>query len=276
MMLSMARISFGEYLRLWRHQRHLSQQALADDAETSARHLSFLETGRASPSRDMALRLLARLDVPWRERNLALQAAGYAPLFSRRAIDSPEMLPARRLLDTMLHALMPNPTVVVDRHYDVIAANAASGILLQGVDPALLRPALNVVRVSLHPGGLSRRIANFAQWRGHILERLARQFRSTGDHALKDLLSEVAAYPVPASADIEADDSDGSDAFLPLRLQVPEGLLSFISTVTVFGTPHDVTLQELAVESFFPADEFTGSTLRQWTRQHCTTAPRQG
>lgn len=254
--------SFGDHLRSWRQRRHLSQQALAERADLSTRHLSFLETGRASPSREMVLRLAERLAVPLRERNPMLQAAGYAPMYRSRPLDAPEMQSVRRSLDQLLRSHLPYPALVFDRRYDVVASNEAVGVLLAGVAPRWLQPPLNVVRLSLHPQGVAARIVNFGQWREHILGRLQRQFELTGDGFLQGLLAEVAAYPLPEGGQ-ESVAAGHPDVVLPLRLRTGGGVLSFFSTVTVFGTPHDITLQELAVESFFPADDFTARALVQ-------------
>jgi transcriptional regulator with XRE-family HTH domain len=253
--------SFGAQLRLWRQRRHLSQQALADRAELSTRHLSFLETGRALPSREMVLRLAERLDVPLRERNPLLEAAGYAPMYRARALDAPGMESARQALDLLLRSHLPNPALVFDRDYNVVAANAAVGVLLSGADPELLQAPLNAVRLSLHPRGLAGRIANFSQWRAHILARLHQHLEQTRDPGMAALLTEVANYPQPPHSDTPDLANEIPGVLLPLQLRSERGLLSFISTVTVFGTPHDITLQELALESFLAADEFTAGEL---------------
>jgi len=256
--------TFGHQIRSWRQRRHLSQQALADRANLSTRHLSFLETGRAAPSREMVLRLADRLDVPLRERNPLLEAAGYAPLYRRRSLDDPEMQSARRSLEFLLRSHLPNPALILDRFYDVVQANAAVGILLHGVGAELLEPPINVIRVSLHPRGLAPRIDNLAQWRRHILDRLRQQLESTGDPHLASLLDEVSAYPAPAAEMGPRAEALHPGVLLPMQLRTEAGVLSFVSAVTVFGTPHDITLQELALESFLPADEFTASELARF------------
>lgn len=257
--------SFGQHLRAWRLRRHLSQQELAHTAELSTRHLSFLETGRAHPSRDMVLRLAARLHVPLRERNPMLTAAGFAPMYGTRTLDDPDMAAAQQSLALLLRSHEPNPSLVIDRHYNVVATNRAVDLLLQGVDPTLLQAPINVIRLSLHPLGLAPHIVNLAQWRQHILERLGEQCDATGSPHLKALLDEVLAlaYPQPVATPSPTLAHEHRGVLLPLQLRTPAGVLSFISTVTVFGTPHDVTLQELAVESFFAADEFTAQVLAQ-------------
>lgn len=257
----MNRQPFGDQLRLWRQRRHLSQQALADRADLSARHLSFIETGRSTPSREMVLRLAERLSVPLRERNPMLEAAGYAPMYRRSSIDAPEMRAARRSLDIVLRSHLPNPSLAFDRFYNVVAANPAVGALLQGAQPELLEAPINVVKVSLHPRGVASRIVNFSQWRRHILSRLQQQLERTGDADLKSLIDEVVAYPLPEGGGQPDLEHEHLGVLLPLKLKTATGVLSFISTVTVFGTPHDITLQELAIESFFPADEYTASEL---------------
>lgn len=267
--------SFGEHLRSWRRRRHLSQQALADRAELSTRHLSFLENGRSAPSREMVLRLAERLDVPLRQRNPILESAGYAPLYHGRSLDAPEMSAVRRALGIVLDGHMPNPCLAFDRCYDVVATNPAVSLLLSGVDAALLVPPVNVVRLSLHPGGLARHVVNFTQWRKHIIDRLERQLEQTGDVHVRRLMEEVRTYPRPALEHRHAE-HEHPGVFLPLQLRTPSGVLSFLNTVTVFGTPHDVTLQELAIESFFPADDFTAEELVRLSGRAERLAPSSG
>ena len=262
--------TFGDHLRQWRRRRQLSQEALADRANLSPRHLSFLETGRANPSREMVLRLAERLEVPLREHNPMLQAAGYAPRYRNTPLDAPEMQAARRSLDIVLERHLPNPCLAFDRRYDLVAANAAAGALMQGAAAELLAPPVNVLRLSLHPQGVASRIVNFTQWRRHLLERLRRECQSTGDAVLVALQDEVLAYPGPTPGaeieDVERDLQGLADVLLPLRLRTDAGTLSFISIVTVFGTPHDITLQELAIETFLPADEFTEAAVASLNR----------
>ncbi|WP_313313816.1 helix-turn-helix transcriptional regulator [Pulveribacter sp.] len=261
-----AQAPFGAHLRHWRSHRRLSQQDLALQADVSTRHLSYVETGRSQPSREMVLRLAERLDVPLRERNALLVAAGFAPLYRARALDHPDLAAARQAVEQVLHAHEPNPALAVDRHWHLVAANAAVAPLLAGVAPHLLEPPVNVLRLSLHPQGLGRRVANAAQWRGHLLHRLQQQFAATADAQLQALHDEIAAYPL-ALADAGQGRSEPALAAgaiaMPLQLRTDEGLLNLISTVTLFGTPVDVTLQELAIESFFPADEATRQALRR-------------
>ena len=261
-----ARSPIGEHLRHWRQHRRLSQQDLALEAAVSTRHLSCMETGRAQPSREMVLRLADRLDVPLRERNALLVAAGFAPMYQARALDHPDLAAARRAVDLVLKGHEPNPALAVDRHWNLVAANAAVPPLLAGVAPHLLAPPVNVLRLSLHPEGLGPRIANAGQWRTHLLHRLQQQIAATADGGLQALHDELAAYPIAPDAPKTAKAPAGhgaaaADIVVPFQLRTPQGLLSFISTVTIFGTPVDVTLQELAVESFFPADPATQAAL---------------
>ena len=250
---------FGEQLRSWRRHRRLSQLDLALDAEISTRHLSFLETGRAAPSRDMVLRLAEQLDLPLRERNAMLNAAGFAPLFRERPLDDDAMVPARRAVELVLKGHEPYPAVVVDRHWNLVMANDAVAPLLAGAAPALLAPPCNVLKLSLHPDGLAPHIVNLGQWRAHLLERLRRQIAATADPQLADLLAELQAYPAPADA--EPEDAFASVA-VPLKLALNGAVLSLFSTATVFGAPSDLTLAELALEAFFPMDEATAATLQ--------------
>jgi len=253
----------GEYLREWRQRRRLSQLDLALEAEISTRHLSFLETGRASPSRDMVLHLAERLDMPLRERNALLVAAGFAPVFSERRLDDPALLQARQAMELVLAGHEPYPALAIDRHWNLVASNKAVPPLLAGVDPSLLQAPVNVLRLSLHPLGLAPRIANHAQWRAHLLERLRRQIEVSADPVLGGLLDELEAYPAPAGAGMLSAVPDYAGVVVPFQLMTDDGLLSFISTTTVFGTPVDVTLSELALESFFPADAATAAMLRR-------------
>jgi transcriptional regulator with XRE-family HTH domain len=257
-----ARDPFGAHLRHWRNHRRLSQLDLAQEAEVSTRHLSYVETGRAAPSREMVLRLAERLEVPLRERNALLVAAGFAPMYRQRSLDDPAMAAARRAVDLVLKGHEPFPALAVDRHWNLVAHNALVPLLMEGAAPELLKPPINVLRLSLHPEGVAPRIANLAQWRTHLLERLLQQIAATGDATLQALHDELAAYPAPAvSHDAPAIDTALSAVAVPFQVVMPSGVLSFISTITIFGTPVDVTLQELAVESFFPADEQTAAAL---------------
>ena len=252
--------SVGAALRRWRQRRHLSQLELACDAEISARHLSFVETGRATPSREMVLHLAGQLDIPLRERNALLVAAGYAPVFSERPLDDPALEAARKAVELVLHGHEPYPAIAVDRRWTLLAANPTAMQLMGSVDASLLQPPVNVLRLSLHPSGLAPRIVNLGEWRDHIVSRLRRQIELTADRALEDLLTEIRGYPAAAAGAFAHDPYGG--VIIPLRLSTPGGVLSFLSTTTVFGTPVDITLSELAVEAFFPADRATADALR--------------
>jgi transcriptional regulator with XRE-family HTH domain len=249
----------GALLREWRQRRRLSQLDLASEAEISTRHLSFLETGRALPSRDMVLHLSERLEIPLRERNLLLVAAGYAPVFQQRSLADPELQAARAAMELVLAAHAPNPAIAIDRHWTLVAANRSVAPLLAGVDQELLRPPANVLRLSLHPKGLAPRIVNLAEWRAHLLERLRRQVDVSADTALVELLKELRGYPAPPQPPHEL---NGGGVVVPFKLRHGERVLSFLSTTTVFGTPVEITLSELALESFFPADAETAEAVK--------------
>jgi transcriptional regulator with XRE-family HTH domain len=255
---------FGEHLRFWRQHRRMSQLDLAGEADISTRHLSFVETGRSAPSREMVLRLAERLDVPLRERNALLVAAGYAPMYRERPLSDPALAVAREAVQLILASHEPYPALAVDRHWNLLAHNAMVPHLLAAVeDPALLQPPVNVLRLSLHPRGLAPRIVNLGQWRHHLFERLRQQVAATGDAGLVALQKELESYPQPPGADDTRLEGELLGVAMPLRFRMGDGsVLSFISTTTVFGTPVDVTLQELALETFFPADAATGAALR--------------
>lgn len=260
-------VQVGELLRQWRLRRRMSQLDLACEAEISTRHLSFLETGRSQPSREMLLRLAEWLDVPLRERNAMLLAAGYAPVFSERPLADPSMQAARDAVERILAGHEPYPAMAVDRHWTLVMANAVVPRLMAGAeDAALLQPPVNVLRLSLHPGGLAPRIANLGQWRAHLLARLHRQIEASGDPVLRDLYDELYAYPAESGDSGEADGGHGfadiAGIAVPLQFVTPAGTLSLISTTTVFGTPVDLTLAELALETFFPADAASAEMLR--------------
>jgi transcriptional regulator with XRE-family HTH domain len=255
---------FGAHLRQWRQHRRLSQQGLAEEAEISTRHLSFVETGRSMPSREMVLRLADRLHVPLRERNAMLVAAGYAPMYRERPLDDPAMAPARAAVERILAAHEPWPALAVDRHWNLVAHNRVLPHLLAGADAALLHPPVNVLRLSLHPGGLASRIANLGQWRDHLFERLRQQVQATGDAVLASLLDELRAFPVPDRADDVRLEGEHLGVALPLQYRAADGsVLGLLSTTTVFGTAVDVTVQELTLETFFPVDEATAAALRK-------------
>jgi transcriptional regulator with XRE-family HTH domain len=248
----------GDHLREWRQRRHLSQLDLAVEAEISARHLSFVETGRAAPSRDMVLRLAERLDVPLRERNVLLVAAGFAPAFPQRGLDDPALKSARQAIDLVLKAHEPNPALAVDRHWNLVSSNRMVLPLLEGIAPRLLGQPFNVLRLSFHPEALASRTVNLGEWCAHLLERLHRQCEATADPELIKLYHELKTYPIPArSAPLGAD-----NVAIPFKMRLDGDVLSFISTTMIFGTPVDITLSEIAVETFFPADDFTAERLR--------------
>jgi transcriptional regulator with XRE-family HTH domain len=253
----------GHLLREWRQRRRMSQLDLACEAEISTKHLSFMETGRSTPSRDMVLHLAEQLDVPLRARNALLNAAGYAPVFPERTLDDPAMAAARQAIDLVLAGHEPHPALAVDRHWCMAAANRAVAPLMTGVDPALLRPPVNVLRVGLHPGGLAPRTVNLAEWRAHLLAGLRQQIEVSGDPVLVDLLAELRSYDAPAGLNPRAASVDRAAVAVPFRLATDHGVLSFLSTITVFGTPVDVTLSELALECFYPADQATAEAMRQ-------------
>jgi transcriptional regulator with XRE-family HTH domain len=251
----------GEHLRGWRERRRFSQLALACEAEISTRHLSFLETGRSRPSRDMLLHLAERLDVPLRERNQLLVAAGFAPVFPERRLDDPALRAARDAVDLVLRGHEPHPAVALDRRWTLLAANRAVAPLLASAAPTLLQPPVNELRLSLHPEGLAPRIVNLREWRAHLLARLRRQIDLTADPELVALLAELKGYPDGGGPRPAAADANG--IAVPFRLRAGEGVLSFLSTTTVFGTPIEVTLAKLAPESFFPADAATADAVRR-------------
>ncbi|WP_341318685.1 helix-turn-helix transcriptional regulator [Paraburkholderia sp. IMGN_8] len=253
----------GDLLREWRQRRRMSQLLLAAEADISTRHLSFVESGRAVPSREMVMHLAERLDVPLRARNALLVAAGYAPLFRERPLTDPQLAAAREAVELVLKGHEPYPALAIDRHWTIIAANNALAPLLAGANPALLKPPVNALRLSLHPDGIAASIVNWHPWRAHVLARLQRQIEVSGDDALSALRDELAAYPAPPDADATGHDNTAiSQIAVPLQLRTPIGVLSFFSTTTVFGTPVDVTLSELAIEAFFPADQQTAAALR--------------
>lgn len=252
-------VHVGDHLREWRQRRRMSQLDLAVEAEISARHLSFVETGRAAPSREMVLRLAERLDVPLRERNVLLVAAGFAPAFPERALEDPALKSARQAIDLVLRAHEPNPALAVDRHWNLVTANRMVAPLLEGIPQRLLGQPFNVLRLAFHPEALAARTVNLAEWCGHLLERLHRQCEATADPELIRLYQDLKSYPIPArSAPLS-----GDTVAIPFRLRHEGEILSFFSTTMVFGTPVDITLSELALETFFPADERTAERLRQ-------------
>lgn len=256
----------GGLLREWRQRRRLSQLDLACEAEVSQRHLSFIESGRAAPSREMLLHLAGYLEVPLRERNILLLAGGFAPVFQERQLDDPELRPAKQTMELVLKGHEPFPALAVDRHWTLVAANRAVAPLLSGIaEPKLLTPPVNVLRLSLHPGGLAPRIANLAAWRGHILERLRQQIATNRDRELIRLLAELTGYKTETPASGHLPDGGLAGVAVPLELDTMVGRLSLISTTMVFGTAMDVTLAELAIEAFFPANAETLERLHRIT-----------
>jgi transcriptional regulator with XRE-family HTH domain len=253
----------GGLLRGWRNRRRLSQLDLALEAEVSARHLSFVETGRSKPSRELLLHVAEHLDVPLRDRNVLLVAAGYAPAFHETALDDAAMAPVRDALDSILRGHEPFPALIVDHRWDLVSANTpALALLSAGVSDELLTPPVNAMRVSLHPSGLAPRIENLGEWSAHLLTRLRRHEIMAPDPAISSLLDELRSYPgveEPSSAAAEPAEL----LFVPLRLRGPAGAsLTFFSTLATFGTALDITLSEISIESFFPADPATDSALR--------------
>jgi transcriptional regulator with XRE-family HTH domain len=254
----------GPLLREWRERRRLTQLELALDAGISARHLSFVETGRSKPGREMLLRVLERMEVPFRERNRVLLAAGHAPAFPERSLDDPELAPVREALEVILRGHEPYPAVAVDRAWNLVAANspmlAMTGIV--DVDPALLEPPINVMRVGLHPRGLGPLMVNLGDWHAHWLERLERQLATTGDPELAALIEEVAAYPVPEPERDLASGLGGTEILGPVKVRAPGGgELAFFGMFATFDTPFEVTTSELAIEFLFPADRATAELL---------------
>ncbi|MFJ4777060.1 helix-turn-helix domain-containing protein [Streptomyces sp. NPDC088762] len=252
----------GALLRTWRERRGISQLELAGRADSSSRHISFIETGRSRPSEEMVLKLAEHLDVPMRERNSLLLAAGYAPRYAHTPLDDPSMGTLRQGLERLLSGYEPYPALVVDATYHVIAANRGILMLLDGLPEHLLAPPLNAMRITLHPEGLAPRIRNFKEWRGHLLAQMERQIALARSEPLRALYEEVSAYPVPdRPGDAEPDDPVPYFA-LPLVIEHDGHVLSFVSSISTFNTPMDVTVAELAIETMLPADPATVKYLR--------------
>jgi transcriptional regulator with XRE-family HTH domain len=260
----MARPTVGAHIREWRTRRRRSQLDLALDVGVSTRHLSFVETGRARPSAELVLALAHHLDVPLRERNAMLLAAGYAPRFSQRSLDDAGMVTVRASLQRVLDAHHPYPGVVIDRQWNVVLANRAATTLLGAVSPALLDPP-NIYRISLHPDGLAKVTLNFTDWAAYLVQQLRRSVAATADEELQAVLTEVLAYPEVAQIRplLDMAEWDEPPLLVPFRFQTPLGEVSLFTTITTFGTPLDVTLDELAVELFYPADEHSAEVLRR-------------
>lgn len=257
--MSVASLPVGTQLRDWRSRRRLSQLDLALDADISTRHLSFVETGRAKPSREMILKLAGRLEIPLRDQNELLLAAGYAPVYREQSFESPALALERDAVQRILTGHEPYPALAIDRHWNMLAFNQAIGPLLTGIVPELLQPPVNVLRLTFHPDGLAPRIANLAEWRDHIFHRIDRQIARTGDTGLIALRAELATYPVEDSEETVNVDS----LMVPMVVRTPAGLLEFFHTSTVFGTPLEITLSELAIEAFFPANANTARLLQE-------------
>jgi transcriptional regulator with XRE-family HTH domain len=258
-----AKPEIGTLLRDWRTRRRLTQMELALDAGISTRHLSFVETGRSRPGRELLLRLLDQLDLPFREQNHLLLAAGHAPAFPTRDLDAPELEPVRAALELILTGHEPNPAVVFDRAWNMVAANAAMRTLAEGVevDPGLLGPPVNVLRLGLHPKGFASIYVNPGQWHAHFRERLERQLAVSGDPEVAALLEEISGYPVPGGEDQQTDDD--REFLGPLKVRAPDGLeLSFFGMFATFDTPFEVTTSELAMELLFPADAATADYVK--------------
>jgi transcriptional regulator with XRE-family HTH domain len=256
----------GPLLREWRERRRLTQFDLGLEAGISARHLSFVETGRSKPGREMLLKVAERLEIPFRDRNQLLLAAGHAPAFPERPLEDPALAPVRAALERILEAHDPYPAVVFDRAWNLVSANTSMAALAGGVeiDPALWEPPINILRLGLHPRGLAPLIVNLASWRAHFLDRLGRQIAVTGDDSLRGLMDEVAAYPAPASEDGPTADEPGSEMLGPLRLRAPDGgEWTLFGMFAGFDTPFEVTTSELAIELLFPADQATAEALRK-------------
>ncbi|MCJ0873093.1 helix-turn-helix domain-containing protein [Streptomyces sp. AP-93] len=270
-MTTAAPLTVGALLRTWRERRGLSQLELAGRADSSSRHISFVETGRSRPSEEMVLRLADHLDVPVRDRNALLVAAGYAPRYAHTPLDDPSMAVLREGLERLLTGYEPYPALVVDATYDVVAANRGILMLMEGLPEHLLSGPLNAMRLTLHPEGLAPRIHNFREWRGHLLAQMERQIALARSAPLRALYEEVAAYPVPPGAEGPGENgpdgaggADGIVAYLalPLRIEHDGHLLSFVSSISTFNTPMDVTVAELAIETLLPADPATVKYLR--------------
>jgi transcriptional regulator with XRE-family HTH domain len=261
--------SIGPVLREWRERRRLSQLELALDAGISTRHLSFVETGRSRPGREMLVRILEQLEVPFREQNRLLLASGHAPAFPERSLEDPELLPVRAALDQILTGHEPYPAVVVDRAWNLVAANPAMRGLTEevAIDPALLEPPINIMRLGFHPRGLAPLIVNLGQWRAHFCQRLERQLAVTGDPDLAALLEEIAGYPISGDEPDPAPDPEAREMLGPVRFRAPGGgELSFFGMFATFDTPFEVTTSELAMELLFPADQATAEALADRVR----------
>jgi transcriptional regulator with XRE-family HTH domain len=260
MAVAAAQPSIGELLRSWRRRRSLSQLELSLNAGVSSRHLSFLETGRARPSREMVMHLAEELEVPVRERNGMLLAAGFAPLYTERSLEEPQMALVREAIDRFLRAHEPYPAIVIDRYHDLLASNDALEALLEGVSPELLEPPANALRIALHPNGMAPRTLNLGEWSAHLMRRLHREVQITADPCLESLYDELAGYAgvelAPPQGEVQA-----PEIVVPLRVRDGDGELAFFSTISIFGTAVDITLAELSIEAFYPANAHTANRL---------------
>jgi transcriptional regulator with XRE-family HTH domain len=251
----------GPLLRDWREQRRRSQLDLALDVGVSPRHLSFVETGRARPSPELVLALADGLDVPLRERNTLLLAAGYAPRYAETPLDDQRMRRVMGAIQQVLDAHDPYPGLVLDRRWDIVAANQGALAFLDGLPEHLLEPPLNIYRLSLHPDGLATRTTNLPDWAGYMLRQLDRSVVLTGDPVVRALAEEVRAYPMVTSLP-PSEPPEDPEVVLSVGLATDAGKLRLFTTLTTFGTPRDITLDELVIELFYPADEATARHLR--------------
>jgi transcriptional regulator with XRE-family HTH domain len=264
---------FGVVLRRWRERRRMTQMDLALAADASTRHLSYLETGRAQPSREMVMRLGEYLEVPLRERNTLLLAAGFAPAFEERSLS--ELNAARQAIEQVLEAHKPYPAFAVDRYWNIVSSNRVLPQLYVDVAPELLRPPVNSMRLTLHPRGMAPRIVNLAAWRSHLIADLRRQLDARADPGTQALLREIIGYPAAPAAVTPEREEEGAERYAtPLKIRTEAGVVSFLSTITVFGTPTDVTLSELALEMLFPADAGTVAIVAALTEEASSAAPR--
>jgi transcriptional regulator with XRE-family HTH domain len=252
----------GVLLRQWREHRRLSQLDLANNAEISARHLSFLETGRSNPSRDMIVRLSQELQIPLRQRNTLLNAGGYAEMYPERRLGDPALNVVGNIVDIVLSGHEPNPAMAIDHRWNILATNRMIDILLRTADPSLRQPPMNAMRLGLHPAGLAPHIRNFAEWRTHAIVSLKRRIELTADRELVQLLNEVQSYPFATTKE-QRTQAVKDDFAIVLEMETSKGPINLLTTTMVFGTPKDVTVSELAIECFFPQDERSAKTLRE-------------
>jgi transcriptional regulator with XRE-family HTH domain len=263
----------GDHIRLWRQRRRLSQLELALEAEISTRHLSFVETGRAAPSRDMILTLAEAMKIPLRDQNVILMAGGFAPMFPERPLDAPELSSARAAIDIVLQSHLPYPAFAVDRRWRIVASNRALPQIYEQVAPELLQPPVNALRLSLHPNGMAPCILNLEEWRAHIFARLREQIAVSADPSLIDLHAELHTYGGRQGHDPTVNTDPRTSTVVPFRVASPAGPLSFFTTTMVFGTPLDITLSELAVEFFFPGDPETIARVASLANEETSARP---